>query len=325
MHHAVERFLGVATQAAGYSVRETGALFKAFPELYNPPSVQAAAHVWVRKPLEIRGKPVCLFVTYSANGEHWPHVLQLCRSIQSDGFVTVMIVATDKPTLDVADPGPEICDGLLIKQNGGFDFAAWALALRLLPELWTSQLLLFVNDSIYGPLCGFSQTCSKIRTSSSDYIALTKSIELKPHYQSYFFALKGKALTAPSIEGFWSSVRMLDYKKEIIERYEIQLLEHARNAGLRTQALFDLSTPKKENPTHYRWRELICEHDFPFIKVELLRDNPTHQNLSGWESLLRKKSYDPELILYHLRAIRPQAPAILALRNTLPIIYSDSL
>ena len=316
MHHAVERFLGVATQAAGFSVRETGALFTRFPELYDPPSVQAAAHILVRKPQEITGRQICLFVTYTANGEHWPHVLELCRGIRSEGFVTIMIVATDKLTLDVVDPGPEICDGIIVKQNGGFDFAAWALALRLLPELWASRLILFVNDSIYGPLCGFSQTCSRIRTSSSDYIGLTKSSELKPHFQSYFFALKGRALTAPSIEGFWSSVRMLDYKKDVIDRYELQLLEYAKKSGLRTQALFDLDIKNRVNPTHYYWKELIRKLDFPFIKVELLRDNPKHQDLSGWESLLREKKYDPQLILHHLKAAKPHAPAILALSNT---------
>ncbi len=239
MHHAVERFIGVATLAAGYSVRETGALLKAFPELFDPPSVQAAAHALVRKPEEITGRQACLFVTYSANGKHRPHVLELCRRLRSEGFVTIMIVATDNQVLDAVDPGPEICDGLLVKQSGGFDFAAWALALRLLPELWTSQLLLFVNDSIYAPLCSFSKTCSKLKVSSSDYIALTKSIELESYYQSYSFALKGGALTAPSIQGFWSSVRMLDYKQALIEMYEVRLLEIAKSAGLRTQALSD--------------------------------------------------------------------------------------
>jgi hypothetical protein len=69
-------------------------------------------------------------------------------------------------------------------------------------------------------------------------------------------------------------------KDEIIRRYEIGLSTGLWHAGLRSHALYDpdryglLSRSETFNASHFLWKELICEMGMPFIKIDLLRDNP---------------------------------------------------
>jgi hypothetical protein len=70
-------------------------------------------------------------------------------------------------------------------------------------------------------------------------------------------------------------------------------------AGLRALALYP-AIERESNPTLMFWRELIMS-GFPFLKVQLLRDNPLQVDLTGWDSLVRERGFDPDLVRDHLR------------------------
>ncbi|MEY3020272.1 MAG: hypothetical protein RLZZ272_1256, partial [Actinomycetota bacterium] len=40
------------------------------------------------------------------------------------------------------------------------------------------------------------------------------------------------------------------------------------------------------NLTHHLWRGMLREHDLPFLKVELLRDNPLGVDTADWQAEL---------------------------------------
>ena len=49
------------------------------------------------------------------------------------------------------------------------------------------------------------------------------------------------------------------------------------------------------------WKVLITKYNFPFIKVELLRDNPMGIRIADYDAVLhRMSSYDIKLITNHL-------------------------
>jgi len=76
-----------------------------------------------------------------------------------------------------------------------------------------------------------------------------------------------------------------------------------QSLDLRCEALFPAAMWKRSvNPTHVFWRELI-ESGFPFVKVELLRDNPIAQDISDWPQVLVKYGGDIETIAKHLESI----------------------
>ncbi|MBP7796614.1 MAG: hypothetical protein KA059_07570 [Elusimicrobiales bacterium] len=58
---------------------------------------------------------------------------------------------------------------------------------------------------------------------------------------------------------------------------------------------------KDIDPTQNLWKETIIKHKMPFIKTNLLLNNPGKINISGWEKVLKKyTNYDIFLIKKHL-------------------------
>jgi hypothetical protein len=273
------------------------------------PGVMSLRHRIVRPPALNGTRPVCLFVTYSPDGRFWPHVLRYCKAFREQSIYTIMIAACDRGDCLALDPGPEVCDALIVKENGGFDFACWALALKLFPEIWQSPIIFFANDSVYGPMQTFPDIVRKFLKSDASLIGLTESFEKQQHYQSYFFALKN-AKDHSCISDFWSMVKILPRKRDVIREYEVKMTGLFMASGLKAEVLFPgLPIDRRSNPTHHNWRRLV-ENGFPFVKADLLRDNSTEQDLSGWRDLLKSRGYDPELIRYHLGAVKPDAPAL---------------
>ena len=119
----------------------------------------------------------------------------------------------------------------MCRKNGGFDFAVWAAALADRPDIWNASRIYFVNDSILGPLRGFQDVLTRIRSSDADFVALTDSFDSKHHVQSYFFVLQGQALSNWVVRKFWRQVRVLAMKDSVISAYELTQLAEMRDAA----------------------------------------------------------------------------------------------
>ncbi|MFG1465093.1 rhamnan synthesis F family protein [Xanthobacter sp. DSM 24535] len=263
----------------------------------------------------LSGGPVCLLVTAAADGRPFNHTLRLCADFKAHGFQVVLIVATDRPDLDCLDPGPEVADAVVTRENHGYDFAAWAAALRYLPEVWAAPEVLFANDSVYHAAPALAATLGRMRTNPAGVVALTESTELARHFQSYLFLYKAAALAHPAARAFWGEVRSLGDKLQIIREYEVAQRAVLEQAGLDVEILFPAAPGgvQGENQLHQGWRDLITQ-GFPFVKVQLLRDNPYGVDLAGWRAFLDRAEFDVGEIAFHLGAGRDGAAALLEMR-----------
>jgi lipopolysaccharide biosynthesis protein len=62
---------------------------------------------------------------------------------------------------------------------------------------------------------------------------------------------------------------------------------------------------KEHNVTHMFWKELIVSRRMPFLKVELLRDNPMNVKINNFERVLTSHSdYDVGCIKAHLKRMK---------------------
>ena len=59
-----------------------------------------------------------------------------------------------------------------------------------------------------------------------------------------------------------------------------------------------------ENPTLNHWRLTLERGKSPFLKVQLLRDNPLNSDITGWDKVVASRGYDPSLIRAHLERTR---------------------
>ncbi len=115
----------------------------------------------------------------------------------------------------------------------------------------------------------------------------------------------GKAYVGykPTIKELFSAYTKLITRRRFFSR--MQRLVSDSTAGGKAQfkvpgkALW--SVYRRLNPTHFFWRSTIRRAGMPFIKVELLRDNPENINISDYRCVIEKYcNYDAGIIERHL-------------------------
>ncbi len=296
--------------------------------------------VWPAEPVPL-GKDVALLSHFERRGQLRETTRQLAASLAEAGFSVVLVSNAARLRPDAMAALQDVCAAVLVRANTGYDFGGWADALdRLgLPREQTERLLL-VNDSIYGPLAPLPPLLAAMDPTAGDMWGLTDSWQRRYHLQSYFMLIYPPAFNSPAWRKFWSSVRPLVGKHAIVRRYEVGLSQHMLRAGLRCRAVFGyrpvlarqladttetrvgprmrqarrvrLAAALRQplNPTSDLWRALL-QMGFPFIKRELLRDNPGRvQDVMGWQRVVADHLHANTLLIEAdlAKTLRNKAP-----------------
>lgn len=236
---------------------------------------------------------VALFVSHSPNGHLKPHVWHHLASLERHGVSIILIVAADEPFCDADHELLRDLNGLYVRENEGFDFAAWAHVWRLHPELFASKIVYLVNDSVVGPTSDelFARILDRVRKSPADLVGLTDSHEAMWHLQSYFLAFKNRALFSVALRMFINSIVSHSLKNVVIAEYELQLAATLVSAGLSCEVVFPQQTSDPINRTLFHWKALL-EADFPFIKVSTIRDGHPEVDTRDWPDALAAHGFD---------------------------------
>lgn len=264
-------------------------------EMRNAAPFASDARFTVVKPLAVgSGQELALFVTHSRTGAIKPHVLSNIRVLASEGVAVLLIVVADRP----ATVEPELLDltaGAVVRENWGYDFACWAHMLQVYPEAYAAPVLYLINDSVFGPpdRRRLAAVLGRVRSSEADVVGLTESHDFGWHVQTYFVALKRRALSNLHLHLFFNDVRMLDDKHAVIRSYESRLAATMEDSGNSVEVLF-LSHAVR-NPTLFGWRELL-DDGFPFVKLLLLRGEFPTVDISDWRTVLARHGFDMMLL-----------------------------
>lgn len=220
---------------------------------------------------------LCLFVSFAPHAELKPHVLHHIEHLLKAGIGVVLILNTPltAPQMRIPPALAERLSAILVRENTGYDFAAWAHAFSLIAQPQRLQRLYLVNDSIVGPInaAHFGKIVERVRASRADIVGLTENPLPQPHMQSFFLVFNAGALRSEFIPKFWSRVWGLPTKELVIDVYETRLTLKAREHGLSTESLFpSLSDdPFSANDTYFRWPQLL-EVGFPYVKTSVIRE-----------------------------------------------------
>lgn len=224
------------------------------------------------------GLETCLFVTYAPQPVIKRHVVRHIEALLAAGFDVVLIINTshDPAAFDIGPSLNERLAGVFIRENLGFDFAAWAHVHTVIrPMLSHCNRLVLVNDSIVGPLREdlFNAMLQAIRSSPSDVVGLTENREPRHHLQSFFLVFQGQAVQSEALADWFADVRNLPAKELVIDLYETFLTRRLQALGFSCTALYpNLATGYYEiNDTYYRW-EVLIERGFPYIKTSVLEE-----------------------------------------------------
>lgn len=291
-----------------------GAVLEPGPIFLFPPSRHPSDHpvAWsvpaeIVKPFTLpAGGEVALFVTHSRSGKIKPNVLPYVRALKDAGLAVFLVATVDRP-VDLPAELLDLVDAAMVRRNAGYDFAAWAHALKLHPRLFGASTLYLVNDSVLPAKDGarIGAIVNRIRGSGADLVGLTESHEWRWHVQSYFLAIRPGLLASRSFHGFMDDVRLLTRKDHVIRAYEVRLAEIAEEAGRSVEILFPSETAI--NPTLFGWRRLL-EQGMPFVKLLLLRGQFEAVDIEGWRDVLAAAGFDVALAEATMAAGAEQGP-----------------
>jgi len=239
-------------------------------------------------------RETAVFVTHSSDGYLKPHVLHYVAMLKGCGIEVTVVVASDSALKENDPEFLTLLNGLFVRENEGFDFAAWAHVLTRHPVYYECDALYLLNDSLFGPtnVVAFQALLKRVRNSDADLVGLTDNYEIAWHIQSYFLVLKQRALASTAFRDFISRVESHSDKDQVIKEYEISFAPMLQAAGLKCQVLF--CSDDLVNPTIFGWKRLL-RSGFPFIKVMTIRETFVGVDKSCWRTVLADEGYDGSL------------------------------
>ena len=291
-------------------------------------------HAWPEGPVEL-GADVALFIHFDRRGGVAEHVRLYVRALRDNGFSVVFVTNSGQCEAEGASWLRETCHAVVVRRNVGYDFGAIREALDRfgLPRGGTRRLLI-ANDSVYGPLAPLSEMLARVDFEEADFWSATDSWQHRYHLQSYFLLAGRRALTDPAWRSFWRGVRQVSSRAWVVARYEVGLTQALLRGGLRCKAVWSyqdmldraiLGPPMRKtvakikdplergralaieriraaaasrtplNATADLWRHLLRD-GFPFLKIELLRDNPAGvPDIAEWRDVVTSLPHAGEM------------------------------
>lgn len=257
------------------------------------------------------GRRLCLFSHFDAGGRIFPCVQHYLRAIRECGFEVHVVSAS--PSIDRRDRAAVEAMGIAVhlRENSGFDFGAWQWGLHRLSPSDDVDWLLLANDSVFGPIFDLVPVVHEQIDAGADFWGLTDSYEFAWHLQSYFVCFRGDVARSAAFRAVFAQDFARGAKRGAIHDGEIFLSQALIDAGYRPAVVWPFDRLDAGwgvcNPMHFYWDRLIAQQRCPFVKRELVRDNPAQiPSARRWKHVLdRYTGYDSALIVEYLQA-RPR-------------------
>lgn len=268
-------------------------------------------------------KRLCIFSHFDKYNKIDPYVVNYLQSLFSIQCAIVFVsTCSELSAEDILKVKPYVSK-IILRKNFGLDFGSWKKGLSYVKDIHIYSQIILGNDSVYGPLFDLNDAFCKMKKQHVDIWGVTDSEESAYHLQSYFLVFNNQRAISFFTE-FWKRFKFVENKQYIINHYEVGLSQKALQKKLRIKAYCEYSEIRKKyslknensevvlkkkfvfNPMHHFWKIIIDEFKCPFIKIELLRDNPFKiHDINSWPYVLKKSStYNQNLIINHLNRIK---------------------
>lgn len=264
---------------------------------------------------------LCLFAHFDRDGVVDDYVVSYLQALDELGCETVFVsTAEGFGEREIAKILP-FCRQFIIRQNTGYDFASWRTGLEAVGDISGYERLIVANDSVYGPFQDLRGIFAEMNGRRLSFWGITDSLRYGRHLQSYFMVFERPVLENSVFTKFWWELPDYRNKHVLIIQGEVGLTRRLSAAGFGfaaynpvEQVCENMQTARggmlrkiigcRFNTTNIGWHALL-RVGCPFLKVQLLRDNPRKlEGLALWEQVVKDVSdYDTKLILRHLKRV----------------------
>lgn len=229
------------------------------------------------------------------------YLISYINEIKSNGFYVIVINPVFSGKSQKVIQEFLGCDMFLERENLGSDFGSW-VDFAHIHQQWGYEFsryeeVIIFNDSIIGPFSSMDNIFSALRGRELDMIGLTDSYQSGYHLQSFFLFFKNDALKSGFLDKFLLCPVYYRCRDALIRNMEIGFSNLAREMGLKINAVtsyLDLETNLVDikhrralavkwgysflflphNPTHIFSKPLFQSGYFPFVKKDLVENNP---------------------------------------------------
>jgi len=280
-----------------------------------------------------------IFVHYDRDNIVDDYVYYYLKELQKNASHLIFISTAQLLKKDI-DNLSLYCSEVILRENIGYDFMSYKTGLSSFNYQEYDELVI-CNDSVYGPLFPLEDIFENMHHHPCDFWGITDNTDFHYHLQSYFIVFKKSVIQSKPFKDFWEQVKVLHKKDDIIQKYEIGLtkilLDNGFSSSVYTkfqptnmQSIFiflkkftlskivnkitailsgkdKLKRLGKVNTTHHFWKEILISGKVPFIKIELLRDNPMKIDIANFKDTIESVSnYDTHLIKKHLARMKEE-------------------
>jgi hypothetical protein len=268
---------------------------------------------------------LAVFAHFDPGGQVASHVQRYLAALR-DSVDRLVVVST--ATLDAQARGTlEGFGDLVERENVGYDFYSWKTGLDHVRGWDGYDRVVICNDSVVGPVRPLAEILGPAAPKDVDFWGMTASNELSPHVQSWFVVFERAAIRSGLLHGFWAAMEPISSRAEVIRRYEVGLSRLLLTAGLRMGTYLRVGAPAairaemrhrvaiqklpikdrpprpnglrtfrdpRWNPTYVLWDAVFDDGRLPFVKLDVLRDDP--YDVGKEEALTRlEAAYPAEL------------------------------
>lgn len=222
-----------------------------------------------------------IFAHYDVDGVVDPYVIEAVTAYRrlADVLVFVSASASSLP------PGmPPVVDRFISRGNVGYDFGSWKSGWEALRDRGSFDEIVFVNDSVYGPLFEVEWAGDGAACARADYWGMVMSEARSPHVQSWFAVARRPVIRSPGFADFWDGVGTDMPKEKIIDRQEVGLSARLLDGGFTLAGAYDGRTTPLLTSGERR-RHLALSQ--PLRSLRFLR-----------KTSRRRRPFDPSLLTY---------------------------
>jgi GT2 family glycosyltransferase len=242
-------------------------------------------------------KTLCLFSHFSLKNCIDRYVIHYLNELSHYSDIIFVSTAQGMSPEELKKVEP-FCREAIIKENYGYDFGAWKTGM-ICSEKYLDNYsgLILCNDSVFGPIDSFKDFFKFVDDSNANICSMTDNFQINYHLQSFFIYYNKEAFNHKVFRDFFGNFKIYEDKQTLIDQNEIKFSERLQKTDLNIKAFCSAAEfDSYVNITHYYWKELILKTSYPFIKKELLRDNPMRLDISDWREILSEKGYDVTMI-----------------------------
>ena len=237
-------------------------------------------------------KRVLVFAFHDRHNYIDIHVIKYLDRIRNS-FEKIIFVS-DQPLKKKELQKIKFVDEYIHKNHDEKDFGSWKLGINRIIIKNFDELFL-TNDSIIGPLINIEKVLHRMDQKKIDFWGISSAGKDNLfHLQSYFLCFKKKCFKSKVFKDFFTNIKKLESKGELVQKYEIGLTQILINSGFKCSHF--IRHNDKDIFSSTKSYKLYKNNDLPFIKVKVLVSNPVR--LPNVNQLLRYIEYRKDIITY---------------------------